>query len=919
MSMFRRVANLLRRDRLDREIDEELQSHIDLAVEAGERSGLSSEEARRVARLRFGNALHVRERTLDADIPVVLESGWRDVRHAVRQLRTSPVLSATAVLTLALGIGATTAVYTLIEQVMLRPLPVADTDRLWRVGHSAGCCHETGYAQNDWVFFPHEAYEYFRANTPAFEELTAFQVGKADLAVRRIGAKGAAAQTGQYVSGSFFRTFGVSAAYGRVFTDDDDQPGAPSVAVMSYHTWKTKYGADASVVGSSYEINGKPFTVVGITPPEFFGVKMAVPMPDMWLPLAKEPLLAGETSRLKAPSIAWLDIIGRVHPGTRLDALELQLNGELQAWLRSHASDMTPQEKAQQSHQRLSVTPGGNGISLLQDEYEGALKLLFIAAACVLLIACANVANLLLARGLKDAHQTALRTALGASRFRLIRKALIESIVLSLCGAIAGVAVAYAGAALILRLVFPSTGTWVPVSAAPSLPVLGLALTVSIATGVLFGIAPAWLTTRADPMDAMRGVSRNVRGQRNTSRKALVIVQVALSFVLLSSAAMLARSVRNLERSNLGFESNGRYIASINTFISGYTPDQINPLLEEVERRLREIPGVRATAAALYAPMGGLYWSHDISVDGKTETQSTDGASSAWTRVTPDFFEALGIRIVAGRAITRADNASSRKVAVVNEQFAEQYFGKSNPVGQHFGPGASNNSALYEVIGVVSNIRYFGGGDTDMRPMYFVPQTQGTTFTDDKLQGREVWSHYPYNLVIWAPGPKRMLEPDVKRVIAEVAPDFLVNAVLPYDELIHQRFSQENMIATLSTLFGAISLVLASVGLYGVIAYGVQQRTGEIGVRMALGAQRSTVVAMVLRDALTQVGIGALLGIPAAIAAGSMMANQLFGVVPGDFFLLSITTVLLALAASIAAAVPARRAAAVSPMQVLRD
>ena len=924
MSILRRVANLFRRARLDREIEDELQSHIELAVEAGERSGLSPEEARRAAERQFGNALQIRERTVDADIPVALDNLGRDVRHALRQLRRSPVLTTTAVLTLALGIGATTAVYTLIEQVLLRPLPVAHADRLWRIGHGARCCYETGYAQGDWVFFPHDAFRHFRANTPAFEELAAFQVGKTDLAVRRAGAAGAAERrTGQYVSGSFFRTFAISAAHGRTFTDADDEPGASPVAVLSYRSWETDFGADPSVIGSTYAINGKPFTIIGVTPPGFYGVKLVGGrgMPDVWLPLSTEPLLARETSRLNSPAIAWLDIIGRARRGTRPEMLQEQLHAELQQWLAAHSADMTSHENEARPRQTLEVTPGGNGISLLGEEYEGALELLLIAAGCVLLIACANVANLLVARGLKDAHQMALRTALGASRARLVRKALTESVVLSACGAVAGVAVAYGGAALILRLAFTGADTWSPVSATPSLPVLGVSLALAFCTGIIFGITPAWLTTRADPMDAMRGTSRSVHGHRNAAQKTLVVFQVALSFVLISAATMLGRSVRNLENAKLGFETDGRYFVSINSMISGYEPEWMDPMLQEIQNGLRAIPGVRAATAALYAPMGGLFWSHDVAIDGArfgSLDPARDGdRSAAWTRVTPGFFETIGAPLVAGRTPDSRDNATAQRIAVVNESFARKYFGTASPLGERFGPAASGNASLYEIVGVVADMRYFGGG-RGVEPMYYVPQAQSAHFDDDQLQSREVWSHYPYNIVVWAPGASRALEPDIRRVIGAVAPHIVVEDVQPYSAAIHQRFSQENMIATLSSLFGLISLLLAGVGLYGVIAYSVEQRTGEISVRRALGAQDLNVVGMILRDSLAQVGAGLVIGIPAAIAAGSMIANQLFGVTPLDGAVMPVAAFLLVSAGSVAALVPARRAAAVSPMRALR-
>lgn len=923
MGILSRLTNLWRRDRLHAEIDEELQSHLDMAAEDAERAGMSPDAARRAARVRFGSPLGIRERTADTDIALALDNVWRDVRHAVRQLERSPVFTATAVITLALGIGATTAVFTLVEQVMLRQLPVAQPERLWRIGRDLRCCYATGYAQNEWSFFSWETYKYLRANTPAFEELAALQVGQAELTVRRVGAASPAEpRVGEFVSGNFFATFRVPAWRGRVFTDADDQPGAPPVAVMSFHTWQSAYGSDSSVIGATYEISGHAFTIIGVTPPGFFGAKLdGHGMPGFWLPLATEPRMAGSTTRLNSPNIAWLDLIGRARDGTEPKAIEAQLQGELRQWLASHAADMTPQEKVAQPRQVLHLTPGGDGVPLLRDEYDDGLRLLLLAAASVLLVACANIANLLLARGLKDRHQTALRAALGASRARLVRKALVESLTLSVIGAAVGIAVAYGGARLILHLAGIGPETSVPVNASPSTPVLLFALGISLITGVVFGVVPAWITTRTDAIEALHG-ARGVGGaagrSRNWAQQTLVVAQTAVSVVLLSTAALLGQSLRNFEHQNLGFETGGRYLVSINSMLSNYNQDQLAPLFRDVENRLATIPGVRMASAVLYSPMSGLFWGHDVRVEGQPEPGPDDGASSAWTRVTPRFFETIGDKILAGRTITDADNANAPRVAVVNEAFAKQYFGKENPLGKHFGPAPQKNAALYEIVGVAADMRYFSSARHATLPMYFVPEAQSAHFDEARLESREIWSHHPYFIVMWAPGNPPNLAADVKRALGEVAPGLVMYGFRSYPEVMHDAYAQQNMIASLAWLFGAIGLVIAAVGLYGVTAYGVEQRTREIGVRMALGADRRSVLVMVLRGACWQVGVGLALGIPAAIGASHLMANQLFGLQPSDRVMLSGAALLLGLAALLAAVIPARRAAGVSPMQALR-
>ncbi len=853
-----------------------------------------------------------------------------DLRYGLRGVLKSPGFTAVAVLTLALGIGATTAIFTLIQQVMLRSLPVAGPDQLWRIGDSDTCCFSNGYTQgsnadtqNSWNFFSWEAYKHFRANTPAFQNLAAFQVGEANayLAVRRTSSSAPVeTRNGEYVSGNFFETFGISAWRGRLFTDADDQENAPPVAVMSFRIWQVKYGSDPSAVGAAYQINGHVFTVIGVAPPGFFGAKIATEnMPDFWLPLATEPMIAGATSRLRNPRLAWLDLIGRVRPDANPKILETELQVELHQWLASHVSEMTPQEKALLQAQTLRLTPGGAGVSLMREKYKDGLLLLQLAAACVLLVACANVANLLLVRGLKNRQQMAIRVALGAPRRHIVRKALIESLGLAVIGGAAGIALAYGGAGLILKLAFTRPDAWVPVDATPSSSVLVFALAVSVITGLIFGIVPAWISSHAEPIEAMRGTNRDLDSSRGGFRttgaqKMLVIVQAAVSLVLLSAAVMLGQSLRNLEHQNFGFEPSGRFLVAINPKISDYKQEQLAPLISEIEDELRLIPGVRSVGSVLAAPQNGWVWPHSIRVEGKPEPGEQNDASSGWTRVTPGFFEALGDRIVVGRSITNEDNASTRPVAMINEAFARRFFGGENPIGQHFGPTPGSNAGMYEIIGVVADVTF---GDRP-QPMYFLPEAQSTSLADAEAQEREVMSHYLANVLIWAPRNPPDLPMQVRKALANAAPNLVVNNIQHYSENIDADFSQQNMIARLTWLFGALALLLAAVGLYGVTAYAVEQRTNEIGVRMALGANRLNVVQLVLRSAFFSVGIGLALGIPAAIAAGYLIASHLFGISPWDPLMLALATALLAAAALIAAAIPARQATLVEPMIALR-
>jgi putative ABC transport system permease protein len=849
-----------------------------------------------------------------------------DLREAMRQLRKAPGVTTTAVITLGLGIGATTAIFTLVQQVMLKSLPVTKPGELWRIGDRVRCCNWGGYTQDrdgDFSLFSWEAYRNFRALTPEFTDLAALQAGNAPLGVRRAGSRAQAdTRNGEYVSGNFFKAFGVPPWIGRLMTDADDQEGAPPVAVMSYHIWREKYGSDPTAVGATYQINGHPFTVIGVSAPGFYGAKLAGwGMPDFWLPLTTEPLIDGATARLKRPNGNFLDLIGRVRPGVNPQTLEAKLKVEFHDWLASHVPDMEPGEKQLWQQQTLRLVPGGAGVAAMRDQYQDGLKLLLMAAGSVLLLACANLANLMLARGLRNRAQTSIRVALGATRGRLVRKVLVESMLLAMIGGVVGIAVAFGGAKLVLALAFRigSRNNYIPIDAAPSWPVLLFTLGVTVLTGFVFGLVPAWMTSHTDPADALRGAGRTVGSSRAWVQKALVVAQIAVSLVLISAAALLSRSLRNLEHEDFGFEPRGRYIAWINPMLGNYPPEQMEPMFRQIDDRLLQIPGLRMVAPALYAPMTGDSWNEAIRVEGRPEPPAKEQTGASWARVMPGFFDAVGAKILLGRPITDADTAATRKVAVINQAFAKRFFKDQSPIGQHFGIDKLKYSGTLEIVGVTNDVRYMTYDlKKPVRPMFWLPEAQTVAYDDPAFVSGEIWSHYLYNIVLWAPGSPPDLEERVRKALAGVDPNLVLYGVDPYSKVLSGDFQQENMIATLTTLFGVLGLLLAAVGLYGVLAYTVERRTGEIGVRMALGADRRRVIAMVLGGAFWQFGAGLALGIPAAIAAGRLMTTQLFGVQPGDPIMLMLAALLLGLAALLASAIPAWRAAAVEPMVALR-
>ncbi|MGA2120224.1 MAG: ABC transporter permease, partial [Bryobacteraceae bacterium] len=483
-----------------------------------------------------------------------------DLRYTVRQFRLSPVFTTSAVLTLGLGIGGTTAIGTLIHAVMLRSLPVADPALLYRVGDGDDCCVEGG-PQDRWGMFSYPLYERLKANTPEFEEVAAFQAGGPRLSVRREGTTHAARPLrSEYVTGNYFSTLGVRALGGRVLTAADDQPSAPPVVVISHHIWQADYGADPSVIGSTFAVDGHPFTVIGVTPPGFFGETLRGDPPDIWLPVQQEPSIAGEGALLRQSVAAWLRVIGRLHPGASTAGMGPRLTGILRRWMQydcGYPSNWMPDVIRMLPKQVINVVPAGAGVAVMKEEYGRSLQILMSVCVMVLLIACSNVANLLLVRAVARRRQTALRIAVGASRRQIVVQALLDSTLLAIAGGIAGLIIAAGAAHLLLALAFRSAH-FLPISVMPSPMVLAFAFAVSLLTGILFGAAPAWFATRTDPVEALRGSGRGSTDQAGFTRKVLLVVQAALSVVLVAGATMLARSLDKLEHQNFGYRTDGR-------------------------------------------------------------------------------------------------------------------------------------------------------------------------------------------------------------------------------------------------------------------------------------------------------------------------------------------------------------------------
>jgi len=837
-----------------------------------------------------------------------------DLRYAMRQFVHAPGYAATAVLTLALGIGATTAIFTLVHAVLLKSLPVARPEELYRVGNNENCCVNGGL-QDDWSLFSYDKYKTFRDGTPGFLELAAFQAGRGLAGVRRVGRnEPAESQRTQYVSGNYFSMFGIGAYVGRVFTPEDDRSGAEPVAVMSYRTWQGKYGLDPSVVGSTFTLNGQPFTVVGVTPPSFYGDRLEN-TPAFWLPLETERLLDRTATLLDFPNSDWLDLIGRIAPGADPRAIEAQLQVQLRQWLLSPIAELDDGRKALVPKQTLHLSPGGAGVQMMREEYESGLRLLFWVSGFVLLIACANVANLMLVRAASRRQQISLRTALGAPRSRQVAQVLIESTALALLGGIVGVAFAFWGTSLILQLAFRNQA--VAISPMPSLPVLGFTFGICLLTGLLFGIAPAWLMARMDPADALRGTHRSTTSGGWT-QKSLVVAQAALSLVLLCAAGLLTQSLRNMQGQDFGFEVANRYILHMDPAMAGYGVEELPSFYRNLRDSLGAIPGVSRVSFALYSPMEGDNWGETVYIEGQPPPQpGSNENGSSWLRVSDGYFETIGTRIVKGRGITEQDTASSRNVAVVNETFARKFFKDDDPIGKRFGDLDPKYAGVFEIVGVTEDTQY-REATRRIPPTFFLPQAQQVGYDEPRFRAFEDRSHYLSAVVILAEGTLPGLEPEVRRAMAQVNPDLAVIDFMTFAAQVDGNFAQQTMLARLTSLFGVLALVLASVGLYGVTAYSVERRTSEIGIRMALGADASRVLKLVLRGAFAQIGLGLLIGVPATIATGYGMTTQLFGVKPYSPGILLVTTLVLSLAALVAALVPARRAATLPAIRALR-
>jgi predicted permease len=848
-----------------------------------------------------------------------LSNFTNDLRFAARQLRLNPGFTLTAVITLALCIGANAAIFTLVHAVLLRNLPVSDPKTLVRVGDADFCCVMGGLPENDdYAIFSYDLYRHLQDNTPEFEQLAAVQAGFGigTLTVRSNRPNDLAKPgVSEFVSGNYFQTLGVRPLAGRMMQPADDAPGAAPVAVMSYGAWQRQFGADPSVVGGTFVMNTQLVTIIGIAPEGFYGDRMSETPPDFFVPMNMEPLLAppGTVPMLHRRGLKWVYLIGRPKPGTNLAALQAKVSGLTRQWV-VQLDDYQQVDGAKHlAATHVVITPGGAGIENMQSQYKTGLWLLMGISGLVLLIGCANIANLVLVRGMGRRMEVSIRVALGAQQRRVISQMLIESVLLALLGGVAGLLVAYAGTHTLLSLFFPSSPD-LPINAAPSPIILAFGFGISLLTGLLFGIAPAWLTSRANPAEAMRGSNRMTQSGTSPLQKILVVLQATLSLILLVSAGLLSQSLNRLEHQNFGLETQNRVVVHFEPFNAGYKPTELQPLYEQVESRLGRIPGVDRVGLALWAPLDGNNWGEAVFVQGRPQPGPNDRIGAGFLRVSSQFFDSVGEHVLRGRGITPQDTATSPGVAVVNQTFVKRFFPNGDdPIGKHFGTEGIESSADFEIVGVVSDAKY-ANPRSPARPMYFRPFLQIAKTKPDTDAG----SSYASAIVLRLKGPVSGLETQVRQNLAAINPNLTVEKFESFDDQVADRFGQERLIARLTLLFGILALLLASVGLYGVTAYTVARRTSEIGVRMAMGARRGSVIGLVLRGAMLQTASGLAIGIPLAIFCERFVKDQLYDAGAGNSAVLAVAVLTLTLAACVAALIPAQRAASIDPVKALR-
>jgi predicted permease len=836
-----------------------------------------------------------------------VETLWKDITFALRMLIRRPAFTVIAVLTLALGIGANTAIFTLFDAVLLESLPVREPTRLVLFSDQAGEGTSTGSLPNAvWNLFTNESYEFLKKQPLPFESLTGFRSGEDPVTVHFSGESDSGPlqrANVHLVSGNYFDVLGVSVALGRSLRPDDDRPDANPVAVVSNGYWKQRLHSDPNAVGKVAILNGTAFTIVGVAPLEFFGERVRR-SPDYWLPLNFQPQIEQRASFLNLTDYYWLSLMARLRPGATREQAQEAGTIALQQLLTSKAgSQLTAEDKANVTKNRIRLFDGGAGISGLRLRYSEPLHILLGVVALVLLIACANVGNLLLARAVARRTEVTVRLALGASRGRLIRQLLTESVILATVGAAFGVLLALWAVQVLVTFLAGTS----PLHTSLNFPVLAFTVGITLVAGIIFGLAPALQAGRTDLVTALKmGSGRVAAGKKFGTTQGMVVGQIALSLVLLIGASLLARSLLNLENQPLGFNQDGVILARINPRLAGYKPTEVGALYRKLYDRLHSLPGVTSATIASYSPLSGNNSTSTVGVQGY-EAKANENTGAQTVFVGPDYPRAMGMQLLLGREITLQDTVGAAKVAMVNEAFVRHFFPNQNPIGHRFGFGDDQKtSGDYEIIGVLKDAHFQSADETKIQETVFPPllQEQSQFALSAEVEARTA-------------GDPAVATATIRAAIAQEDSRLPITGVRSLHEQIDSTFTQQKLASRLVSFFGGLALLLACVGLYGVVAQGVARRTNEIGVRMALGAQRGNILWMVLRDTLALLLLGLAIGIPAAVGASHFISSQLYGMRSTDILSFSLGIVMLTAVTALAGYLPARRASKVDPIVAL--
>ena len=887
MGWYSRFSNLLRSNSVSADIDREMSFHMSELTDDLMARGMNEADARREAKRRFGNPGVQKERTRDADIMTWLESLAADVRYALRALRASPIFALVTITSLGLGIGANTAIFSLINAVVLKTLPVSRPEELVQVtmGEEGG----TG------AYFTNPIWEQIRDTQDVFAGAFAYGDNGFNLTsggeIRRAH--------GNWVSGEFFSTLGVRPAAGRLLTRADDFRGCPAVAVLGHGFWQSEYGGSPSIVGKTISLDRKPHVVVGVTEPSFFGVNVGESI-QVYVPLCQR-------GGLDARSNWFLFVMGRRKPGVT----DAQVASRLAAMAPAVFQATVPErwgvaEKAEYLTNKLGVQPAPNGLSDVRQRYGRALNVLMVVVGLVLLIACANVANLLLARAAVRGREMAIRLAIGAARRRLVRQLLTESVLLAGLGALVGVVFARWGSAVLVSVLSGGQST-VVLDLAVNGRVLGFTVAVAVATGILFGLAPAWRSARIDPQVALKSNGRGVvEGHtRFTIGKVLVVGQVALSLVLVAGAGLLLGSFRKLTTLDPGFQREGVLVAAVSLRNAGYSADAYGPAQRDLLARFRALPGVQGAAASAITPISGSAWNDLIKVDGYREKDRHD-ALAYFNEVSDGFFATMGTPLLAGRDFNDGDHPASHPVAIVNEAVVRKFFHGASPLGRHYRTVTHDSlSPPVEIVGVVKDAKYRQLREETTPVIYLARQQNAKPDPNAYYQLRTT-------------GAPTALIPAVKAMVAGVNRSIALE-LAPLTKQVDSSLTRERLLATLSAFFGVLALVLATVGLYGTLSYSVARRRNEIGIRMALGAPRARMMRLVLGEVTRLVLIGVGLGTVAALASTRWMESFLYGLTASDPAVMAGSAAILGVVGLAAGALPAWKAARVDPISALRE